>query len=107
MRRAPALLVSLGPRRPRHPRTEQGKSEIPARHRHLETPSPCRRQHSRSAPGALPSMRDPVKSKRHIELFVLIDALGWEYLERNDFLTDVLPHRNPLRTILGFSSGAI
>ncbi len=44
---------------------------------------------------------------RPIQLFVLIDALGWEYVEANDFLTDLLPHRTPLQTILGFSSGAI
>jgi hypothetical protein len=42
-----------------------------------------------------------------LQIFVLIDALGWRYLEGRDFLTDLLPHRNPLRTVLGFSSGAI
>jgi predicted AlkP superfamily pyrophosphatase or phosphodiesterase len=46
-------------------------------------------------------------TNRHIQIFVLIDALGWVYTEGNDFLTDLLPHRTPLRTILGFSSGAI
>jgi Type I phosphodiesterase / nucleotide pyrophosphatase len=44
---------------------------------------------------------------RRIHLFVLIDALGWRALEGMDFLADVLPHRQPLRTVLGFSSGAI
>lgn len=42
-----------------------------------------------------------------LSVFVLIDAIGWKYLESRDFLTDLLPYRRPLRTILGFSSGAI
>ena len=40
-------------------------------------------------------------------LFVLIDALGWTYLQDRPFLSDLLPYRRPLRTVLGFSSGAI
>jgi hypothetical protein len=40
-------------------------------------------------------------------MFVLIDALGWCCLKGRDFLGDVLTYRRPLRTILGFSSGAI
>jgi len=42
-----------------------------------------------------------------IHIFVLIDALGWEYLKGREFLSDLLPYRRPLRTVLGFSSGAI
>jgi Type I phosphodiesterase / nucleotide pyrophosphatase len=42
-----------------------------------------------------------------IRIFVLIDALGWKYVENRPFLNDILPYRAPLRTILGFSSGAI
>src|SRR4029077_11133754 len=42
-----------------------------------------------------------------VTVFVLIDALGWKYVEGGDFLTDLLPIRKPLRTVLGFSSGAI
>jgi len=45
--------------------------------------------------------------KHGIHLFVLIDALGWEYIKKRRFLNDVLPYRRPLRTVLGFSSGAI
>lgn len=45
--------------------------------------------------------------QRRVHLIVLIDALGWKFLEGNDFLADVLPHRQALRTVLGFSSGAI
>lgn len=44
---------------------------------------------------------------KRVTVFVLIDALGWRYIQDRDFLSDILPHRQPLRTILGFSSGAI
>lgn len=44
---------------------------------------------------------------RSLHLFVLIDALGWRFLEGHPFLGDLLPCRTPLRTVLGFSSGAI
>src|SRR4051812_33385810 len=43
----------------------------------------------------------------HLQVFVLIDALGWKILEQYEFLSDILPKRMPLRTVLGFSSGAI
>jgi predicted AlkP superfamily pyrophosphatase or phosphodiesterase len=42
-----------------------------------------------------------------MQLFVLIDALGWEYVESTGFLADLLSYRKALRTVLGFSSGAI
>ena len=42
-----------------------------------------------------------------IAIYVLIDALGWQYLKDKNFLDDILPHRLPMRTVLGFSSGAI
>lgn len=48
-----------------------------------------------------------MKPNRRIHLCVLIDALGWQVIEGQNFLTDVLPYRRPLRTVLGFSSGAI
>jgi Type I phosphodiesterase / nucleotide pyrophosphatase len=44
---------------------------------------------------------------RSIRIFVLIDALGWSFVDGREFLSDLLPHRRPLRTILGYSSGAI
>ncbi len=44
---------------------------------------------------------------RPLSLVVLIDALGWRYLENQSFLEHWLPYRRPLRTVLGFSSGAI
>jgi predicted AlkP superfamily pyrophosphatase or phosphodiesterase len=42
-----------------------------------------------------------------LHMVVLIDGLGWQLLEGRDFLSDLLPHRRPVRTILGYSSGAI
>ena len=48
-----------------------------------------------------------IQQKENLRLFVLIDALGWELLKEHEFLNDILPHRQPLRTVLGFSSGAI
>jgi len=44
---------------------------------------------------------------RHLHIFVLIDALGWEIIKGREFLNDLLPYRKPLRTVLGYSSGAI
>jgi Type I phosphodiesterase / nucleotide pyrophosphatase len=42
-----------------------------------------------------------------LQVIALIDALGWEYIRDRRFLEDVLPYRTPLKTVLGFSSGAI
>jgi hypothetical protein len=48
-----------------------------------------------------------VTTRPSVRIFVLIDALGWVLLDGKDFLLDLLPHRQPLRTVLGYSSGAI
>lgn len=48
-----------------------------------------------------------MSNSRSVQIFVLIDALGWPFVESRDFLSDLLPHRRPLRTVLGYSSGAI
>ncbi|HLJ41032.1 MAG TPA: alkaline phosphatase family protein [Candidatus Acidoferrales bacterium] len=48
-----------------------------------------------------------MKSQQPLRIVVLIDALGWRCVEGRPFLNDLLPHRQPLRTVLGFSSGAI
>jgi len=45
--------------------------------------------------------------RRTINLFFLIDALGWEFIKDRPFLDDVVPIRRKIRTILGFSSAAI
>ena len=42
-----------------------------------------------------------------LHVSVLVDALGWRLLEGRAFLEELLPHRQPLRTVLGYSSGAI
>jgi predicted AlkP superfamily pyrophosphatase or phosphodiesterase len=47
------------------------------------------------------------REPRRVHVFVLIDALGWDLAQRFGFLADVLPYRTPLRTVLGYSSGAI
>jgi Type I phosphodiesterase / nucleotide pyrophosphatase len=54
-----------------------------------------------------PAATGAVAPRTPLRLFVLIDALGWSYLEGRSFLNDILPYRRPLRTVLGFSSGAI
>lgn len=51
--------------------------------------------------------RPDSKKPRHVTLCVLIDALGWQILQDQWFLNDMLPYRQPLKTVLGFSSGAI
>jgi hypothetical protein len=48
-----------------------------------------------------------VTGRSRLQVFVLIDGLGWRILEDRDFLSKQLPHRAPLRTVLGYSSGAI
>jgi Type I phosphodiesterase / nucleotide pyrophosphatase len=40
-------------------------------------------------------------------IFVLIDALGWEWIKEHPFLKDVAPYRRPLDSVLGFSTAAI
>jgi hypothetical protein len=42
-----------------------------------------------------------------VNIVVLIDALGWQILKDRPFLNDELRFRTPLKTVLGFSSGAI
>jgi len=42
-----------------------------------------------------------------LQIFVLVDALGWRFVEGREFLNDILPYRSSMRTVLGFSSGAI
>jgi len=48
-----------------------------------------------------------MSNHRPVALFVLVDALGWDYIRTRPFLEDIAPHRRELTTILGFSSGAI
>lgn len=50
-------------------------------------------------------MKGAVTSK--LSIVVLIDALGWQFVKDREFLDNMLTYRQPLQTILGFSSGAI
>jgi len=45
--------------------------------------------------------------KREITLFILIDAMGWEWIKDRSFIEDCIVHKQPVKTILGFSSAAI
>lgn len=40
-------------------------------------------------------------------IFILVDGLGWEWLQTIPFLTEVAPYRRPLATVFGYSAGAI
>ncbi len=43
--------------------------------------------------------------KRKVALFLFIDAMGWEVIQRfPNFLSDIAPARKPLETIFGYSS---
>ncbi len=46
-------------------------------------------------------------STRPLHLFVFIDALGWPLVQRHDFLPEMSAARQPVQTVLGFSSGAV
>jgi hypothetical protein len=48
-----------------------------------------------------------VRTSRPLQIVVLVDGLGWRLAEGHSFLTELLPHRGGLRTVLGYSSGAI
>jgi hypothetical protein len=49
----------------------------------------------------------PLNGNRRLTVVALIDALGWTYVRDSGFLSDLLSYRQPVRTVLGFSSGAI
>ena len=42
-----------------------------------------------------------------IDVFVFLDALGWDLVGEGDWLRDVLPHRRPLEMQFGYSCTAI
>lgn len=41
------------------------------------------------------------------DIFILIDALGWEWIKSHPFLESVAPYRKRLRSVLGYSTAAI
>ena len=46
-------------------------------------------------------------AKKPLEIFILIDALGWEYIKDRQFLPNILKHRQKVTSLLGFSSACI
>ena len=46
-------------------------------------------------------------SNASISIFILIDALGWEFIKNRPFLNDIATTKMPVKSILGFSSGVI
>jgi hypothetical protein len=42
-----------------------------------------------------------------LEIFLFVDALGWELVERTGFLAEELPYRRPARMQFGYSCSAI
>mgnify|MGYP001001388613 CR=1 FL=1 len=47
---------------------------------------------------------DDVAKPRSLSLFVFIDALGWEVVQRHGFLAGICPHRQAVATIFGYSA---
>lgn len=45
--------------------------------------------------------------KKRIDIFIFIDALGWEIAQKHNFLSDTLPNRYPAEMVFGYSSTAI
>ncbi|MFT5804305.1 MAG: hypothetical protein ACI9R8_001347, partial [Candidatus Paceibacteria bacterium] len=41
---------------------------------------------------------------KKLTLLIFIDALGWEVLKTRQFLEVELPHRQKLKSVLGYSS---
>lgn len=41
------------------------------------------------------------------DIFVFVDALGWDVVEPTEFLRDLLPHRKPMTMQFGYSCSAI
>jgi hypothetical protein len=44
---------------------------------------------------------------KEANIFVLIDALGWEWIKSSQFLAEVAPYRARLESVLGYSTAAI
>lgn len=48
-----------------------------------------------------------MKIINEISIFILIDALGWDYIKNRNFLNQIAVTKRPVKSILGFSSGVI
>jgi hypothetical protein len=44
---------------------------------------------------------------RRANIFVLVDALGWEWVRQHPFLCEAAPYRRRLESVLGYSTAAI
>jgi hypothetical protein len=42
-----------------------------------------------------------------LTLFVFMDALGWGLVKKHGFLADLLPYRQPVESVLGYSSTCV
>ncbi len=49
----------------------------------------------------------PRTARDRLDVFAFIDALGWEVLRGRRFLEDELPWRQPVRSVLGYSSACV
>jgi len=45
--------------------------------------------------------------KKKIDIFMFVDALGWEVIKDRNFLEDLLPYRYPVEMQFGYSSAAV
>ncbi len=43
-------------------------------------------------------------SRKELDLFIFVDALGWKQASARNFLVDLLPRRQPCETVFGYSS---
>ncbi|MBV8359057.1 MAG: alkaline phosphatase family protein [Deltaproteobacteria bacterium] len=78
--------------------------------RRVDRCSPSEAFHSsveRPATGEAAAEGAPILRSERLQVFVLIDGLGWEIIKNRPFLNTELPVRMPLKTVLGYSSGAI
>jgi len=48
-----------------------------------------------------------VSNDSKVNIFILIDALGWNYIKDRPFLNDICSYRQKVKTILGYSCGVI
>jgi hypothetical protein len=51
-------------------------------------------------------MNTPAKGGR-IDIYAFVDALGWEVLRGRKFMEDELPFRQPVRSVMGYSSACV
>ena len=47
------------------------------------------------------------KTHDRIDIFAFVDALGWEVLRGRPFLEEELPHRQSVRSVMGYSSACV